>query len=1242
MELRLTVFSRRMGRRTFWWTLGLGSDNVAVSGADDGAARQRLIDRLRKTFARRWPVDLQRSEFIRGRRLEVVRLDLQFPREQGRTRLRGRVPLVLEPRPRGPGLVGALVLAYHPMRPHETFVHEEGRALTDEAERFFRERWTDLGEDERESLLQPEEGKPRDQLQVLAFRVEPKRLLQALDDAPESPRAFLGGGPRETGEVLLRRLGSNVTTLAIDRRLATGMPRIPYRGQLQQLLCGHHKKPVLLVGESGVGKSVLLRQWVADLLDAEDFPSHRSLERIHSVWEISGRRIIAGMSYLGQWEQRCVDLIAATRKHRALLWISDIASWGRIGESRESERSLATMFRGPLGRGEVLLVGECTAQGYQQLKDDAPAFAAAFTPLFIEPTDPELTLRLLVHEARRLELEHRVAFDPRAFRTLLELGGTLGAGTAMPGHVLDLLRSLATDDPAQGTDLSEVERSAQRGHKLVAIRQFREKTSAGLKEAKQAVERFLERGTWPAARAREDVPVAPRSLLDRQFSSARLGASLGSEHVIRLLVRRTGMPEMLLSPTKALEAADVRAAFEGQIMGQPTAVAAMTDLVLRIKSGLSDAGRPYGVFLFTGPTGTGKTEMAKCLAEYLYGDGTQRLVRLDMSEFNGYDAPARLIGDRFAPEGVLTSKVRAQPFCVVLLDEIEKATPAVLNLLLQLFDDGRLTDATGTLVDFRHTVLIMTSNLGARTTASVGFGEDVEAGDHSVGAAVRDFFPPELFNRIDRVVPFAPLSHAAARRIAARELSALLDRRGLTERNIFVRSTPAVLELAVREGFRARDGARSLKRYLEDHVGAYLADEIAARPAAAVRMFWLYPREGRLHLAGKHLEEARIGDRTSGFEALVRGTLSELRTHVPVALARARALLESATWVGLDVAVKGSLAQYEAGGDASVGDHVFRLESLRGELLAVTDRLQTQLDYDPLLRGALTSDERSVQDAEIVEAEDFGHIPRTYASGVSGIDGVERQLKIADRRSLAPHLPLQNRRDFLAGFEALAFVERALEHVGDPAEHALLIELTRISRSAGTSRFEITRPGLLEWLAEAYANARGELEEAVFVAAVPDGKIQDLRRSVRIDHAVGQMVLRLVGPGVRTQFQAEEGCHVRESLTGGTEVVRVRLYPAPEVTAHDHVAGVQARKDAYVAALESGATGGPPPDDPEAILPIVRRYHYDPQPGSLQTWLDVEDYPLGYAERRQVKRLAEILPDLWLLHLGHHWDGVAP
>jgi len=1241
MDLRVSIFQRTVGRMTHWHSLGLGRLEQHFAAADVARVQQRMADALREQFAKLWPADLERFEFVRGRRLELEVLEFAAVRAGTKVRFRGPVPLIIEPRGRGPA-DGEFVVVYHPLRAQEWFVHESGRSLADEASMFFRERWADLEDEELERLKS--DDKKRDRLRLLAVRVQPKGLAAKLEDEERPSTLALVGGVREQGHALLTRLGTDQTLRASEAKLDPGMSRESYRTQLQQLLCGERKRSILLVGSSGVGKSVLVRRLVLDLLEAEGFPMHRNLDRVHAVWSIAGRRIIAGMSYVGQWEQRCVDLLEACKRHRVILWVLDIAAWGRIGESRESERSLATLFRGPVARGELTMIGECSPEGLRQLQDDALEFAEGFTTVFVEPTDRAQTMRMLIHEARKLEVEHHTAFDPRTFRAIYELGGALGAGMALPGKVLDVLRRLATRD-GRRPELQEVEAFATAGRKIEAIKAYRRITGSGLTDGKRAVERYIARGSW----AHGGDPTAAgsiRSLLEVKPHGQDDGPAIGPHDVVRLLSDRTGMPTILLAPERPLDPDALAETLQGQIMGQPDAVVAMRDLIVRIKAGLVDADRPYGVYLFTGPTGTGKTEMAKCVAEYLYG-GTGRLVRLDMSEFNGPDAVARLVGDRFRPEGVLTSSVRTQPFCVVLLDEIEKAHPSALNLLLQLFDDGRLTDATGTAIDFTHTVIIMTSNLGAQKTSPLGWSGDPAGITRDIAAAVREFFAPELFNRIDRIVSFAPLSERAARSIAERELGRLLDRRGLTERNIFVRFTPAVVDLAVREGFAARDGARSLKRYLEDRIGAYLADEIANAPASAVRMFWLYQREGVLALRGDSLAEAELGTVVTSFEDLLEANQQRLRAQVPEALRRAQALLDSAALTRLAGALRDGLARFSAG-EAQAGEQVYPLERLRGEIHEIAETLRTQLEYDPLLRPTLDDALKTEAEGEIAEALDFGRVEFVLAAR-NARSGAVKTARHVDRRFIGPPLPLHNRRDLLDALGRLLFLERAVQHADVPEQHAVLIELTRISRSAGTSRFEAQQPGLLEWMAETFLETRGDVDAIATVGddgAGDDGAVVDvdLAASRGFAKAYRQIAINLFGPGMRTYFSGEEGCHVRESRSGSTEVVRVRIFDGRGVSAAEHLRQHEARRKAFIDALERGGPEAHLPDDPDVLLPIVRRIQFDP--GSLGAsaglaWIDLEDYPLGYVTRTKVRHINEILPSLWLLRLGAAWEDTS-
>jgi ATP-dependent Clp protease ATP-binding subunit ClpA/ATP-dependent Clp protease ATP-binding subunit ClpC len=1232
MDWRITVFERRKAGNLEWTTIGLGPLDRQQRGASTTKVQQRMVDALRHEFAKLWPGQLEPLEFVPGRRLEKVTVEVSI--EHGRRRVRGEIPLVLEPRGRGPAdddLDTPLVVAFHPLRPDEWFVHDPSRLLADEANAWFRDRWEELGGDEFENLrVQPKDG-----LRLVAFGIRPKSLLDRLERDKPSGFAALGGsaGPRDTS--LLAQLGSDLTERAADGRAHPGAPRSPWREQLQQLVCGPRKRSVLLVGPSGAGKSALLRRLVHDLLDADGYASHRNLDRVHSVWQIRGNRIIAGMSYLGQWEQRCVDILHVCREKRALLWVEDVHAWGRIGESREADRSLATFFRGPVARGDLVILAECSAEQYQMLQDDDAGFAAAFTTLWVEPTGPAETLQLVLHEARTLELQHDVAFDARTFRAIADLGGALGTGTSDPGKSIDLVRALATDEAESIGDMRSVVAEIARGNKIAAIKRYREITRMGLLESKLAVEGFMAKGTWPATPNRVPrMQVAVRSLLDHEFDRDVSDPGLGAASVVRLLARRTGVPEQLLVPDRPITAAQITGAFTSQIAGQVDGISTVTDLVARLRTHLVDNGRPYGVLLLSGPTGTGKTELAKCLAEYLYGD-PRRLVRLDMSEYAGPDAPARLIGDRARPEGVLTSNVRTQPFCVVLLDEIDKADPAVLALMLQLFDDGRLTDAGGHVVDFTHAVVLLTSNLGAARGASMGFGDSPLADRRAIDAAVREFFPPELFNRIDRVVAFSPLSAAAARRIAERELSRLLERSGLLERSVFVRFTPAVVDLVVQRGFAQKDGARSLKRWLEDNVGAWLADEIAGSKAAEVRVYWLFARDGEVRLHGEHLREAPIAPELPGEASAVARLLQEggrgLRTRIPDALARVDAMLGGDSLARLATTLRESVP-HSVAGDGTAGELAYNLEALRGELFELRDALRVQRDYDPTLVDA-DEEARIDLEAELTEVTEFSHDHITLAE--RGGHGTEPRYRAVRRDAIVPELPLRSRGEILRRLADVFVLEHALARAEDPEQHAILVELSRVSRGRTRARFDRLAPGLLEWLAVAYAGMRGICEG--FVAVEEDGTViaraPALLHGV-VDHALQSVVLRIVGPGVRSYFSGEHGCHVRHALSGASEVVRVRIGEGRRTTPGDWVAAERARRTAFVDALERGPADAPLPPNPDEIPPIIRAYHYEPLREGVAAPLEIEDFPLAHVVRGHAKRLSDMLPDLFTLRLG--------
>lgn len=355
---------------------------------------------------------------------------------------------------------------------------------------------------------------------------------------------------------------------------------------------------------------------------------------------------------------------------------------------------------------------------------------------------------------------------------------------------------------------------------------IREHTQANLsdgvlQELQEASEFFLSHLTRPGNAA-----MLLRSVITTFKDSSR---ALTRRDVLDVLSQSTGVPAELLDDVAPLDLAQLQSFFDRRIIGQPEAVAAMVDLVTLIKAGLTDPQKPFGVFLFVGPTGVGKTELARALAEFIFGD-SGRLLRFDMSEFASPDGFTRLIGGR-GENGLLTDAVRQRPFSVVLLDEIEKSHVNVFDLCLQIFDAGRLTDGRGRLVDFRRSIVILTSNIGAQIPpAPLGFGrtETAPAGDSErTFRELARFFRPEFLNRLDRIVHFQPLSLETAERIARRELELVLQRSGIARRGLAVSIDPDLVALLVKQGYSPHFGARPLKRTVETMVLLPLARAIA-------------------------------------------------------------------------------------------------------------------------------------------------------------------------------------------------------------------------------------------------------------------------------------------------------------------------------------------------------------------------------------------------------------------------------
>ena len=1164
MNFSIPVFTARAeyGQLT-WQTIGLQSFNFRRVGRSASKIEQGLLDDLRKAINKAKPGELHLFALSRGLELRAVRLDLALRSDGKKRRVTGLFPVILEPR--WATDEEQIIMAYHPARQEEWFPYDPTRSLEEVASSYFQRVWATLQDWQIEEL----QSSKKDALKIISLSATPMSMLDLLREKKDTlfgDFAIAGGGSKSRGDMgVLRELGVDVTWLAAQGQLETGVPRSPAREQLSQLVAGRKKSSLLLVGPPGVGKSTALNMLVQDVLHAQDWLSHRNMDRVHRVWRISGRRLIAGMSYIGQWEERCVEVLEAARKHKTILWIDDLYAWGRIGRSRESERSLADFFRGPIARGELTVIGECTPSQLQTLEEDAPALAAAIGRVFMQPTTPGETMRMMMHESRGLELDHNVRFNPMTFRTIYDVGGGLLSTMSFPGKALELLRSLA--------------RRAE----------------------------------------------APDQLIR-------------SQDVISLLSERTGIPKLLLEPSTPLDPARVRRDIEEQIMGQPEAVDAAVNLIVRIKAGLTDPRRPYSVFLFTGPTGTGKTEMAKSIAAYLYGDES-RLLRFDMSEYATPDAAGRLVGDPWRPNGALTSQVRQQPFCVVLFDEIEKAEPSILNLMLQLFDEGTLTDAAGNVADFSHAVIIMTSNLGSRRDSTIGFGEDASAYKHDATRAVQEFFAPELFNRIDEIVRFGPLPADVARLIASKELSKLLARRGLTERDVFMTVSDAVIDYLCEEGFDQRDGARSLKRFLEREIASRISENLVENAGAQMRSvrIWRDQSSGKIELGGQVICEAEPTDDATRLEPLLELGVDGLTARLPDAVAFLEVLEGSDALDELIISLREHLGEFnvaldherepdevEEGGElVQVADQIYNLEMMRSRIARFRSRLQEYLD------NYVNIDERELIEMEV----DYQGIPPVYDEwGYAKY--MAHQRRLIQRSMMRPTISLMSGEQILRNLAEVYFLRRSLERAHDPLRHAITIELFRFGRGHKHKRFGRATSALLDHMSRAYATARGELEGWALHTTrgvTVQGRAREDLLDALDEHTPVHVVIRLVGLCIRDIFEAEDGTHVRTSLGDSPEIVRVVVADAPasEDARGALLARMEARR-AFEAALQSGTAL---PDDPDALGPLVRRVSFE-DTGDSQFLVDLEDYRMSWATRRRVSRLSEVLEVLWMLRMG--------
>ena len=619
----------------------------------------------------------------------------------------------------------------------------------------------------------------------------------------------------KTSSHLLDKFGVNLTRMAREGKIDPVVGREQEIERVVQILSRRKKNNPILIGEAGVGKSAIV-EGLALRIAAGDVPYTIAGKRLYSL-DVSS--LVAGTKVRGEFEERMQQLLDELRKaDDTIIFIDEIHTIVGAG-STQGSLDTANILKPALARGELQTIGATTLDEYRENIEKDSALERRFQRVLVEPTSCEETLQILRNIAPRYEAHHKVRYTDEALEACVTLTNRYITDRFFPDKAIDVL-----DEAGSRMHL-------QTAREPDTLREMEAALASTCEERREAVRQLVYEKA-AAARLRE---LALRSKLDEsraewQRSLESHPAEIRAEHIAQVITSATGIPIERITTGELGRLRGLKDYLAGRVIGQDAAVEKVALSIQRSRAGLKDENRPIGVFLFVGPTGVGKTLLAKELSKWLF-DERRGLIRIDMSEYGEKHNVSRLIGSPpgyvgYGEGGQLTEAVRRQPYAVVLFDEIEKAHPEVFNAMLQIFDEGHLTDGSGRKVDFRNTVIIMTSNVGSRAAVQravqVGYSTSSKtvveqaAPQIEYRKALERTFAPEFLNRIDDIIVFRTLTLEDVERIVELELRRLLARTQRLGYKVEI-SAEAKRRLAVM-GYEARYGVRSLKRTLLDNV----------------------------------------------------------------------------------------------------------------------------------------------------------------------------------------------------------------------------------------------------------------------------------------------------------------------------------------------------------------------------------------------------------------------------------------